>query len=64
MRKVQWAMTIGLAPLLLGLFQQMSLVSPLANAFAIPLVSLVVVPLTLLGAVLPVGLHRCGSRTP
>lgn len=51
--KVQWAMTIGLIPLLLGLFQQVSLVSPLANAFAIPLVSLIVVPLTLLGAVLP-----------
>ena len=50
---VQWAMAIGLTPLLLGLFQQASLVSPLANAIAIPLVSLVVVPLTLLGAVLP-----------
>ena len=53
--KVQWAMTIGLVPMLLGLFQQVSLVSPIANAFAIPLVSLVVVPLTLLGAVLPWG---------
>lgn len=51
--KVQWAMTIGLIPLLLGLFQQVSLVSPIANAFAIPLVSLVVVPIALLGAVLP-----------
>src|SRR5665647_2092445 len=51
--KVQWAMTIGLIPLLLALFQQVSLVSPIANAFAIPLVSLVVVPLALLGAVLP-----------
>lgn len=51
--KVQWAMTIGLIPLLLGLFQQVSLVSPIANAIAIPLVSLVVVPLALLGAVLP-----------
>jgi len=50
---VQWAMTIGLIPLLLGLFQQVSLVSPIANAIAIPLVSLVVVPLSLLGAVLP-----------
>jgi competence protein ComEC len=50
---VQWAMTIGLIPLLLGLFQQVSLVSPIANAIAIPLVSLVVVPLALLGAVLP-----------
>lgn len=53
---VQWAMTVGLTPLLLALFQQVSLVSPLANAFAIPLVSLVVVPLTLLGAALPVEL--------
>jgi competence protein ComEC len=51
--KVQWAMTIGLVPMLLALFQQVSLVSPIANAFAIPLVSLVVVPLTLLGAILP-----------
>jgi competence protein ComEC len=50
---VQWAMVIGLTPMLLGLFQQASLVSPLANAIAIPLVSLVVVPLALLGAALP-----------
>lgn len=53
---VQWAMTIGLTPLLLALFQQVSLVSPVANALAIPLVSLVVVPLALLGAMLPVEL--------
>ncbi len=51
--RMQWAMSIGLVPPLLALFQQLSLVSPLANAFAIPLVSFVVVPLTLLGAVLP-----------
>lgn len=50
----QWAVTLGLAPLLLALFQQVSVVSPLANAFAIPVVSLVVVPLTLLGAIVPV----------
>ncbi|MSQ50751.1 MAG: DNA internalization-related competence protein ComEC/Rec2, partial [Betaproteobacteria bacterium] len=50
---VQWAMTLGLAPLTLVIFQQVSLVSPLANAVAIPLVSLVVTPLALLGAVLP-----------
>ena len=47
--RVQWAMTVGLIPPLLALFQQLSLVSPLANAVAIPLVSLLVVPLTLLG---------------
>ncbi len=51
--KVQWAMTIGLIPPLLALFQQLSLVSPVANAFAIPLVSFVVVPLTLLGTLPP-----------
>jgi competence protein ComEC len=49
----QWAVTLGLMPLLLVLFQQSSLVSPLANAFAIPMISLLVTPLTLLGAVLP-----------
>lgn len=48
--RVQWAMSIGLIPPLLGMFQQISLVSPVANAFAIPLVSFVVVPLTLMGA--------------
>jgi competence protein ComEC len=51
--RVQWAITIGLTPILVALFQQVSLVSPLANAAAIPMVSLGVVPLTLLGAVLP-----------
>lgn len=51
--RIQWAMSIGLIPPLLALFQQISLVSPLANAFAIPLLSFVVVPLSLLGALLP-----------
>ena len=50
----QWAVTLGLIPLLLVLFQQVSIISPLANAIAIPLISLVVVPLTLFGAVFPV----------
>ncbi len=51
--RVQWTITLGLVPLLLALFQQISLVSPLANAVAIPVVSLVVVPLTLVGVLLP-----------
>jgi len=51
--RVQWAVTLGLVPALLALFQQVSLVSPVANALAIPLISLVVTPLTLLGTVLP-----------
>ncbi len=49
----QVAVTLALWPLLAALFGEVSLVSPLANAFAIPLVSLVVVPLTLAGALLP-----------
>jgi len=53
---VQWAVTLGLVPPLLLLFQQVSLISPVANAFAIPVVSLIVVPLTLLGAVAPIDL--------
>ena len=64
--RVQWAMSIGLIPLLLALFQQVSLVSPVANAFAIPLIEFVVVPLTLLGALLPFDwllqlAHQCMS---
>jgi competence protein ComEC len=51
--RIQWAMSIGLIPPLLAMFQQISIVSPLANAFAIPLVSFVVVPLALLGALFP-----------
>ncbi len=49
--RIQWAITLGLIPLLLGLFQQVSLVSPIANAIAIPLVSFVVVPLVLLATI-------------
>lgn len=52
--RVQWAVTVALVPLLLAMFQQVSLISPLANALAIPLVSLVVVPLALAGVVIPV----------
>jgi len=52
--RVQWAVTLALVPPLLALFQQVSLVSPLANALAIPLVSFVVVPPALAGMLLPV----------
>jgi competence protein ComEC len=50
----QWAVSLGLMPLLLIMFQQVSIISPLANALAIPAISLIVVPLTLLGAMLPI----------
>ena len=51
--RVQWAITIGLAPAALFLFAQVSVVGPLANAVAIPLVSAVVTPLVLLAALVP-----------
>jgi competence protein ComEC len=47
----QAAVTIALAPALLLLFHQISLISPLANAFAIPVVSMGVVPLALAGVI-------------
>jgi competence protein ComEC len=49
----QLAVTVAMLPMLLALFQEFSLVSPLANALAIPVVSLVVVPLAIAGAFLP-----------
>ncbi|MFA9438115.1 DNA internalization-related competence protein ComEC/Rec2 [Uliginosibacterium sp. sgz301328] len=52
--RTQGAVTIFSLPLLLGLFGQFSLVSPLANALAIPLVSMIIAPLALLHIVLPV----------
>lgn len=51
--RTQYAVTIGLVPLTLLLFGQVSLISPLANAVAIPLVSFVVTPLALAGSVVP-----------
>ena len=51
--RAQWAVTIGLAPLTAFWFSQVSLVGPLANAFAVPWVSLLVVPIVLVGMVLP-----------
>jgi len=47
----QWVITLALTPLSLLLFQQVSLVGLLANALAIPWVTLVVTPLAMLGAV-------------
>jgi competence protein ComEC len=49
----QYAVTLGLLPLTMLLFAQVSLISPIANAVAIPLISLVVTPLALVGSMLP-----------
>lgn len=51
--RLQLAITIGLVPLTMLLFGQVSLISPVANAIAIPLVSFVVTPLCLIGSFLP-----------
>jgi competence protein ComEC len=51
--RTQWVAGLALAPPLLYVFQEYSLVSPLANFLAIPLVSLVAVPLSLLAAFTP-----------
>ncbi len=50
---MQWAAMLASLPVLLLVFQQFSLVSPLANAIAIPLIGFVVTPLALLAAIFP-----------
>ena len=52
--RAQLAITLGLTPLTLALFGQVSLAGPLANAIAIPVVSFVVTPLALLAAMVPI----------
>jgi competence protein ComEC len=47
--RVQWAVTLGLLPILAIAFGSLSLISPLANAIAIPLFTLLIVPLVLIG---------------
>jgi len=47
--RVQWAVTIGLLPVLIVLFQQVSLAAPLANLLAIPVIGMATIPATLLG---------------
>ena len=48
----QAAVTLVMVPLVIALFQEASLASPVANAFAIPVVSWIVVPLSIAGAFL------------
>jgi competence protein ComEC len=51
--KQQWVITVALTPLTLLLFGQVSLVGLVANAVAIPGVTLVVTPLAMLGVLVP-----------
>jgi competence protein ComEC len=54
--RMQWAITVGLAPAALLLFGQVSVAGPLANAVAIPVVSVVVTPPALLAVAFPLEL--------
>ncbi len=51
--RAQWVVTVGLVPMTLAVFQQVSLVAPVANALAIPVVTFAVVPLALTAVALP-----------
>ena len=51
--RAQFAVTIALIPATLGWFGQVPLLGPLANAFAIPWVSFLVVPAVLAGVMVP-----------
>lgn len=59
--KMQWAITLGLMPLTLLFFQQMSFSTLLANIIALPGVCSVVVPLSLLGGLLLLGFPKLGT---
>ncbi|PTB26324.1 DNA internalization-related competence protein ComEC/Rec2 [Paraburkholderia caribensis] len=51
--RVQFAVTIALAPLTVCFFSQIPLIGPVANAFAIPWVSVFVTPAVIAGIALP-----------
>ena len=53
MLREQWVITLALAPLSLMLFNQVSIVGLLANALAIPWVTLIVTPLAMAGILVP-----------
>jgi len=53
--RLQWILSLGLAPLVLGFFGQLSIASVVVNLVAIPVFSLLVVPLSLLSVALIAG---------
>jgi competence protein ComEC len=50
--RIQWLIALGMLPLSVMLFQQGSLISPVANMIAIPLVGLIIVPLALFASLM------------
>lgn len=59
--QIQLWLSLGMFPLVLFWFQQVSLISPLVNLIVVPLVGLVVVPLALLATLLTVISSTIGS---
>ncbi len=59
----QIAVTLGLLPLSLALFQQVSIAGPFANALAIPLVSLVITPLAIGASLIPIDILAIAAHT-
>jgi len=59
--KLNGVMSLGLAPLTLLFFQQVSLISPVANLIAVPVISFLVVPLALLAVLLMLVSHTLAS---
>lgn len=60
--RVQWAVTLALAPLTAWWFAQIPLIGPFANAFAIPWVSMLVTPAVIASAALPAPLDAFALR--
>ncbi|MEP6657443.1 MAG: DNA internalization-related competence protein ComEC/Rec2, partial [Betaproteobacteria bacterium] len=59
----QAVVTIGLVPMTLAVFQQVSVIAPVANAIAIPVVTFAVVPLALTAILLPVDMLWRAAHT-
>lgn len=59
--RTQWAASLALLPLGASFFASVSLVGPLANAFAIPLVSVLITPLAIAAAALLLWLPAVGK---
>ncbi|MDD2661142.1 MAG: DNA internalization-related competence protein ComEC/Rec2 [Methylococcales bacterium] len=60
--KINWVTSVGLSPLLLFFFQQVSLISPVANFIAVPVISLLAVPMSLLAVLLMFSLPVAASK--
>ena len=52
--RVQWLIALGMLPLSILLFQQGSLISPVANMIVIPLIGLLIVPLSLTASLISI----------